>query len=175
MRGVYNNKSFFNTLEEIEKKLPTLLIDNEAWQSLDVDYDSPRVERVWRQHGDFRICLHRIHNTSTDTLFHNHPWPSVMRILEGSYEMGIGYSANGEKPVIAATTILSEGSSYEMLDPNSWHYVKPISDVTYSIMISGKPWVIAPPSISQNLNPLNEESKKEILDFFRTKYPQQEV
>ena len=171
MKKVYNNKIFFKTLEEVEKELPTLLSNNEEWHSLDVDYDSPRVERVWRQHGDFRICLHRIHKTPTETLFHNHPWPSVMRILEGSYEMGIGYSSNGELPVIAATTILSEGSSYEMLDPNSWHYVKPLSDVTYSIMISGKPWVVAPPSISQNLKQLNEESKKEILDFFREKYP----
>lgn len=175
MKVVNNNQSFLKLLKDIESKMPSLLEDSEGWISLDVDYDSPRVERVWRQYEDLRICLHRIHKPTHEPLFHSHPWPSSMRILQGSYEMGIGYSYNGERPKVAVTTILSEGSSYEMVDPNSWHYVKPLSDVTYSIMISGKPWVVAPPSISQNLKPLTQEAKKEILDFFKTKYPQNKV
>ena len=52
-----------NVLHEIERALPELLRDPRAlteWRSLDVDYEPPRVERVYRDVGAHRVSLHVI-------------------------------------------------------------------------------------------------------------------
>ena len=79
--------TYLSLLREIEAKLPELLnpLSDEHWQSLDVDYHPPRVERVFLPYGDLRICLHRIHPAnSAEILFHPHPWPSAMKVLQGT-------------------------------------------------------------------------------------------
>ena len=63
-----------------------------------------------------------------------------MRILHGGYEMGIGYGAGLETPPVACKVILAAGSEYEMNHPDGWHYVRPISPVSLSLMVSGQPW-----------------------------------
>lgn len=161
---------FLQILKDVEKELPRLLKMTDRWSTLDIDYESPRVERVFMQHGDLRICLHRIHATEEKVLFHNHPWPCVMRVLDGVYEMGVGYSSDGKMPDVAATFFLSAGSCYEMVDPNCWHYVRPITPVSYSLMISGKPWIPSPPSISLRLKELDDCAKSQIMSFFENNY-----
>lgn len=70
----------FDVLEEVERAIPRLLWQ-EGWNSLDVDYHDPRVERVWRQWLDYRVSLHVIHPCQPSaSLFHPHPWPSAMRV-----------------------------------------------------------------------------------------------
>ena len=81
------------TLHEAEDALPDLLREGvDAWRSLDIDYEPPHVERLWRPWGPvvstgamtipsrFRLSLHRIHPCET-ALFHPHPWPSAVRII----------------------------------------------------------------------------------------------
>ena len=129
------------------------------------------VNRVWLEYGALRICLHRIYPANpSKTLFHPHPWPSSMKILKGTYEMGIGFSENNDQPPLAATIILSEGTYYEMIHPKGWHYVCPVENITYSLMISGRPWFDIPYIPPKNLLPLTDKTKEEILDFFRAKY-----
>ena len=164
------HQSFLQVLSDVEEELPDLLREVASWRTLDIDYECPRVERVFMLHGELRICLHRIHATDKKVLFHNHPWPCVMRVLDGIYEMGVGYSYDGKKPDIAATFLLPEASCYEMVDPHCWHYVRPITPVTYSLMVSGKPWVESPPSVSLRLKSLDESVKFEIMSFFENKY-----
>jgi len=159
-------------LKEIEKKLPKLLI-TEEWESLDVDYHPPRVERVWLQYKDLRICLHRIHPAdSSDILFHRHPWPSAMKVLQGTYEMSVGFGATEITPPVAATLLLNTGSYYEMIHPDGWHSVNPKDGSTYSLMISGLPWPGREQKSGLLLKPLSQEAKEEILDFFRGQYPE---
>ena len=84
--------------------------------------------------------------------------------------MGIGFSENNDQPPLAATIILSEGTYYEMIHPKGWHYVCPVENITYSLMISGRPWFDIPYIPPKNLLPLTDKTKEEILDFFRAKY-----
>ncbi len=135
------------------------------WESLDVNYEPPRVERLWRKFGDFRIYLHRIHPCEK-ALFHPHPWPSAVEVLSGAYEMGIGYGAGPEAPPTAATAILRKGSSYEMIDPNGWHYVRPFGDPSLSIMVTGKPWLErhqGTTEVNVPLGPLSHEDRVSLI------------
>ncbi len=160
-------------LEQVESHLPSLLRDAVKWKSLDINYHPPRVERLWRQLDNVRVCLHKIHPCKGDqALFHPHPWPSAMKVLSGTYEMAIGYGAGDEAPPMAVTMIVTGGMKYEMVDPDSWHYVRPIDDVAMTLMVTGHPWSRSAPGGDQQLSPVSERSREEMLRFFREKYPE---
>lgn len=165
-------------LYRVEDQLPLLLKDGiESWQSLDIDYEPPRVERLWRQVGDVRVNLHRIH-PCVQALYHPHPWPSAVRVLCGKYEMGVAESdrllafshlVEGDREV--AKVILTEGAAYEMVNPTGWHYVMPIGQPSLSLMVTAKPW--DPPVFKHDdfgkkadLKPLTDEAKQNLLDAF---------
>ncbi len=159
-------------LHEVEVALPGILRGDESlWKGLLVDYHLPVVERLWQDYKGFRVCLHRIHPcASGEALFHPHPWPSAMRVLKGTYEMAIGYGAGEKEPPIAARIITCAGSEYEMTDKDGWHYVRPISEPTLSLMISGKPWTRPSPKSDRPLKPLLVNERRDILDLFREFY-----
>ena len=95
-----------DVLIEVEQALPQLLQDESGWQSVLVDYHPPTVERLWTTWQGFRVYLHRIHPCEREqALFHPHPWPSAMRVLEGDYEMAVGFGAGMEAPPVAALMI----------------------------------------------------------------------
>lgn len=146
-----------------------LLYKPGAWESLDVDHEPPRVERLWRQCGVYRIMLHRIHPCER-ALFHPHPWPSAVKVLSGAYEMAVGYGAGSDNPPIAATTVLTAGSSYEMIDPNAWHLVRPLGAPSLSLMVVGLSWMEHHPGEkrpSTELKPLSPDGVAGLLAAFR--------
>ncbi len=155
-------------LGEIEDKMPKLLVDVSGWKSLDIDYDQPRVERVYRQYGDYRIYLHRIHACAEgESLLHPHPWPSIVRVISGIYEMGIGSSSTNEPPpVVAKVTFNLSGGIYEMPHRDGWHYVRPLAGVSHSLMVAGPPWNRWAPSSNKPLKPLTLQAIGEILGVF---------
>ncbi len=146
--------------------------DNIAWNSLNIDYHPPKVERLWAQIGSMRLMVHRIHpvqaTEAKDALFHPHPWPSAVFIISGSYEMGIGYGAASETPPLAAKVLLSPGSSYEMTDKNSWHYVSPRVNSSISLMLIDSPWDKPHPFYTEGekvrLNPLTEGARQKVIE-----------
>jgi hypothetical protein len=157
-------------LFRMEEMLPGLLRQRALWRSLDVDFNQPRVERVWAQVNDLRVSLHRIHPCD-DPLFHGHPWPCAVRVSTGSYEMAVGYGPPGDPPPEAATILIGPGSVYEMADMDSWHYVTPIGSPSLSLMVSGRPWGLRGPVPDRELGPLTPEAASEILGLFRRLYP----
>lgn len=170
-------------LLKVEALLPKLIEDRQAWQSLDVDYEPPRVERVWRDYDlegtPVRICLHRIHPCER-ALMHPHPWPSAMRVVDGSYEMIVGEGGvdglsgtQGYHKI--ATVILTKGAAYEMVDTAAWHNVRPVGDVAYSLMIMGPKYNRSPFDHSkfgqgQELQPLPAVTVDELLGYFWSRY-----
>jgi len=169
-----------DTLLRIEKALPKLIENRAAWHSLDVDYEPPRVERVWRDTEDemgdtVRICLHRIHPCER-ALVHPHPWPSAMRVVHGRYEMKVGDGgvddlAGTQGYHKCATLILHPGSAYEMVDPHAWHSVRPLGRCAYSLMIMGPKYKEQifnhkPFGQGRDLKSLPVENEDEILRFF---------
>ena len=159
-------------LREVERDLPDMLLDESSWRSLDVNYDQPRVERLYRQHGENRIYLHRIHPCSTgQPLMHPHPWPSVVRVLSGLYEMGMGVNSDNTTPSVVVTLYFYGAGLYEMTDPAAWHYVRPLGGPSFSLMVAGPKWDRWAPSSSVPLQPLQADEIREIFEFFRSRYP----
>lgn len=156
-------------LERVERVIPQLLSDVEGWCSLDVDYEPPRVERLWRTFEGYRVYLHRIH-PSPQALFHPHPWPSAIKVLSGKYRMRVGYGSGDQAPPTAATVVLTAGASYQMTDPDGWHSVQPIGDPSLSIMITGEPWGRSVPTEVPPLSPLSVAAKEDLLSVFRGLY-----
>lgn len=156
-------------LSQAERELPHLLESAGGWTSLRVDYHPPFVDRLWRPWGEgHRLSLHRIHPCRPEeALFHPHPWPSAMRILAGSYEMGVGHGPGDRPPPIAARVIARGDLRYEMTDPDAWHYVCPIDGVAWTIMLSGRPWARPSPRSDQPLSPLPPAEMEEMLARYR--------
>ena len=147
-----------------------LLDESEDWSTLNIDYEPPRVERLWRQHeAGFRICLHRIHPCER-ALFHPHPWPSAIKILSGTYEMGVGFGSGQDVPKEAATIRLTAGATYEMIEPDGWHYVRPIGEPSLSLMVTGLPWERWSPHPQGKLEGLPAKERDKLLDIFRAVY-----
>jgi len=163
--------TILNKLFDIENKLPELLQKESSWNSILIDYHPPIVERLYLQMDDIRINLHLLHPyNDNEALFHPHPWPSAMRILSGKYEMGIGFSEDEAIPSLAAKLILPRNTAYEMSSPGGWHYVRPLRESAYSLMISGRPWERSKIKVKRSFCKLSKAKKTVILDFFKGVY-----
>ncbi len=128
-------------LAETLPKLPTLLMEEGRWRSMDIRYHQPHVERLWREDPPFRVSLHCIHPCERgQALFHPHPWPSAVLLLDGGYEMTVGYGDGENPPPVAARLVLRANTFYTMDDPNGWHSVRPLDRPTYTMMVTGRPW-----------------------------------
>ncbi|MEK7615506.1 MAG: hypothetical protein AAB431_03940 [Patescibacteria group bacterium] len=163
-------------LDDAERFLPHLLRSQEGWNSLDVDYHAPRVERLWRPMGENRLSLHVIHPCrQEDALLHPHKVPSAMRIFEGIYRMSVGSSPGIETPPIVFSSVVHAGQGtiyrYSMEHPDGWHSVTPIGQPVWTVMVSGKPWDRPIPEVTEaatgKLNPLPDWRVDQILSGFR--------
>jgi len=160
-----------DVLKQVEKELPSLLERND-WQSLDIDYHAPRVERVWLPWYGCRINLHRTHACGReDALFHPHPWPSVVKVIEGGYWSAIGYGEpDGPDPALAAEMWVAPGTIISMEEPKSWHLVAPPKP-SLSLMITSAPWNVKmtyKPGLK--LRPMNDENIEALKYLFASWY-----
>jgi hypothetical protein len=164
-------------LQEAADALPDLLTDAESWNTLQVTYNLPYVDRLWRNFGEGRILLHRIHPCGEDeALFHPHPWPAAIRVLgPGDYEMGIAWGdPTGPVPPMATKITMTRGGLYEMTDPRAWHYVRPLHREVFSLMVIGKPYDTPKQERFGQFKehrPLNDHTKHILLNFFRSYSP----
>lgn len=168
-------KPMLPTLHAALDALPELLRDPERWQSLHVTYHPPEVERLWTPFQDGRLFLHRIHPCGgASPLWHPHPWPSAVRLISGRYQMGLvsKFKWVRSRRSGIATMILSEGSEYEMVDPDGWHYVEVLGEPSLSVMVTGAPWKGSSASRSfpkpeEPQGPLSEKLRDALFESFR--------
>ena len=60
---------------------------------------------------------------------------------------------------------------YEMLNPEGWHYVRPVGDVCATVMLTGKPWEESKEFITPGkLEPLSMQKKLIMLKWFEEYY-----
>jgi hypothetical protein len=162
-------------LKELIKsdEFKTWLSNPELWDSLDVDYHPPRVERVWMPFNDKRVSLHVIHPCDRkEVLLHGHIWESAMYVLPigGKYEHGVGYKNKFpyNSMEIVCTQEFTGDVYYEMLNKWGAHYVRPIGQPVFTIMISGPvKWEENKTKVDKKLEPLSKERKIEILETFK--------
>ncbi|MCA9715380.1 MAG: hypothetical protein KC468_11945 [Myxococcales bacterium] len=174
----HSNTPMLPALAALERRaLPQLLREAEdTWSTLDVIYHPPRVERVWRQHGEHRVYLHRIWPCEEgEALVHPHDWPSAVHLLTGRYAHTIATPSADGSPTVLTTLELAAGSRYEMVEPSAWHAVRPLGGPALSLMITGRPYTRdrrAPfPKPERPQPPLDPAVKRELLAAFRERYP----
>lgn len=128
-------------LLEILLILPELIAKPEVWDSLVINRRKPHTYRIFTKVDDWRVCLHKFKPCDTHESFrHPHPWPAAFMILEGKYKMWIGQSFNQTgKPIDVSQHIMTKYSSYEIVNPLTWHAITPLQE-TYTIMINGTAW-----------------------------------
>lgn len=112
-----------------------------GWDSLVIDRRKPHTTRLFKQFGDLRVCLHRFESCTDEEAFaHPHPWPGAFLLLDGSYIQTIGYSQYlNTKPEFLFREKVMPGSSYEIINPKTWHKIQP-TQTTHTIMINGAPF-----------------------------------
>jgi hypothetical protein len=154
--------------------LPGLLASREGWNSVHVLYHPPRVERLWIQHGNVRVFLHRIYPCDPgDSLFHPHPWPSAVRIMSGRYEhliASVGNRAQPDHGPVLNRAILVAGAEYQMTHPDAWHSVRPLDGPSDSIMVTGpmySPPTVMPSPPTEKQGPLTQERFEALLEMWR--------
>lgn len=163
-------------LTQYERIIPALLEQPEAWNSLDVNYHPPRVERLFHDVDGYRLYLHVIHATQELCLFHKHNWPAALKQVHGSYEMGITYSEReissreAHSLPVLARFIIAEGSYYEMTQTDAMHYVRPITPFSLSIMLTNEKYpesAIRTEAVDRKLEPLSDLRRLEVLALFK--------
>jgi hypothetical protein len=158
-------------LQQLERvKIFDLLHSPELWNSLNINYHPPQVERLWCQLGVYRLYLHFIHPCKEgEALYHPHPWPSAIHVLEGSYETGFGYGEGTEEPEVFGKVFVPNGGMYyDMTHKDGWHYVRPLGGVCSTIMLAGEPWDREQVGKDYDeLLPLSEDRKIVMLEYFK--------
>jgi len=165
-------------LKEIikDQRFKVLLNNPNIWESKDVDYTTPRVERVWLPINDKRLSLHVIHPCEDGSAYmHSHVWETAMFVLPigGLYEHTIGVRAwdqdgGDQVDYIACKQIVEGAMYYEMMEETAIHSVRPISQPVFTIMLSGMPiWKGNSCTLPKKLVSLSDERKKEILLTFK--------
>lgn len=156
-----------NTLNEFLEKLPEHLQNREGWLSLNMNLHEPVIERIYKVIGNYRLCLNKIYKSDAKLLFHNHSWPFAVKVFFGEYEMGTGISEDGTKPEITNVQVIGPGMSYNMTG-TTWHYTKPISDYTYSVMIIDDCGRWRPQTCV--FDDLSEQKQNDIFTFFQKEF-----
>jgi hypothetical protein len=168
--GWCNGTGMLAELLRLKRQLPDLIANPETvWNTLEVLYEPPRVERVWTQIEENRLFLHRIYPCKQG-YYHPHPWPSAVTIIQGRQIMTVGVGdPRGEPPPVSTTIHLAAKSSYEMLDPRGWHAVMPQDEPSLSLMLTGRPWSTetAPHPLRAANKPLTDEVRDELLRVFK--------
>src|SRR5574338_855941 len=111
-------------LQTFEKDLH-YYVKHAPFASSHIDYEKPYVNRLWVEWQGYRLYLHKISNVAAveDAFLHPHPWPSAMRIVQGSYTMDIGHSQTLDEPSVDMRIHLLRGNTYCMEHPHGWHRV----------------------------------------------------
>ena len=104
-------------------------------------------------------------------MFHPHPWSSAIHVIEGQYEMGLGFGEGLKEPEVFSTILTYGGMYYEMPHRDGWHYVRPLT-VTSSIMLTGEPWDREMPKEEEvgQLSGLHNDRVMVMLEYFKGKF-----
>lgn len=166
---VTQSTSLLQVLDKALDLLPDLLSEPlDTWRTERID-SLPTLDRLVRtiviDDEQFDLFLHRGYMKKGTIEPHTHPCRAAMCVVYGSYELMLGYGKERFNPV--SKILLRKGCRYEMTEPYTWHYFKPLSDFTLSIMVAGRLYEekqVGQPGMTSVELP--KKSAQEVLDLF---------
>ena len=152
--------------------LPSLLTSRDGWNTKLINYQTPTVERLWRNMPGYRLYLHRIHTFEGGTAFmHPHLWPCGIYLEDGVQEMLTGKIIDGKIVQSGFVQLLTASHQYAMTDPDDTHSVRPVGGPSLSIMVTGPLY----PNLgakSTGAHPdLPEVLAENLFETFQARYP----
>lgn len=161
-----------DVLYKMTRLLPRLLKDRNGWEGRYYTFENvPRFRILSRKVGSYRVGLHDMdkHDAS---MAHPHPWPSAALIIQGGYEMYMGFSEDEERPSLVGPIFLSPGSYYEMKKREVWHSVRPLTK-TLTLFVFGKKfpnldWGFDSDDNREDFPELTQSQRNKIFDAFDT-------
>ncbi|MCB1136925.1 MAG: hypothetical protein KDK78_11705, partial [Chlamydiia bacterium] len=179
-------------LEEVERRMPQLLMEEEAWSSIFIDYSPPHLYRLFRtvnsetlDGAQIRVSLHYflpasgedLEGSCEENLYHPHSWAAAMHLLDGDYYQHIGYADRlGADADPRKLCILHQasGSRYAMNDRMLWHQVIPKADTPVTtLMVTYIPpgWEQKGPKPQQGMRALSSQEMEFMLTQFTRLFP----
>lgn len=165
-------------LEKFEREvIPDLIRQPEVWKLKHFVFDKPgfRIQRLYAPVGENTVRLHRFepYGPRSAAMIHHHVWPMAARLLEGEYEMQVGYTEGNAEPPCLMRLMMQAPMAYEMMDVNIWHSVRPLKQ-TYTVLIHGPEFPINRGDPNEGgVTYLNrsDERRDELLAEFHRFYP----
>ena len=172
-------------LENLTDQELCKIIYEAEFKSYVIDWVKPYEYRMFTDlPGDLRLSLQVFKKCNTDVVYyHNHPWYKEMKVIKGKLKHGISTSydtldyineidvhnnSNKIKQNEFSEMILSEGAIFSIKSPNAFHYMLPITDEVYCIMINKKPWFNGPKA-PHKIKEIHIEEQTRIKNVFLDK------
>lgn len=129
----------FETLRMIELILPELLTEKFRWNSFRVQV--PNTEVIWTKWSNLTLLLSRVYPDEEGLpILQTEVSDVAFRVVKGTVECGVGTeSADNEIPLISFRSILSAGSSSEILGPDHWSYTRSLDLPALLVSVYGPP------------------------------------
>ena len=163
-------------IDQLKKLLADICVDTHTfnahthWDSLVINRRKPHTYRIFKQYGDYRVCLHKFEPCEEHEAFgHPHPWAGAFLVLKGECTQYIGLSTSDTGPVWCYKELIRPGTMYEITKPMTWHRIQPLK-TTWTVMINREPWryphVDVKTTKGKDLEKMDDKSKKEHLSTF---------
>jgi len=178
-------------LEKIEKELPNYLSPDKLvmdWKSALIDFRQPVVERLWRQWGQWRVCLDRILPCDPGEVVHQHRHrhSMAMHILAKTKPLPEGYLIKATVAPLPHIPISSQDTvaGYNVVRHPEFpdekivvvasshisHALIPATEPVMVLMVTNQPWNAPPSKTDQLAKPLSPEKAREIGKFFSERF-----
>lgn len=161
-------------IDLLDKLIPEVLEaipEDHEWDTLVINKRKPYTYRIFRQFGEYRVCLHKFDPCQSEESFpHPHPWPGAFMVLRGRYMHSVGVSPDlVSQPELVYQQEVGPYSPYSITDPKIWHSVQPLQP-TYTIMVNGAPFENPHKAVrttkGKDLKVMDDKAKYKLLSEF---------
>ena len=115
------------------------LQDPNVWNGYFLDYCKPHMVRLFRQiDSENYLYLHKLMLCEERDVYpHLHKWPCAVAILDGIYEMSMGYVDDEGNNKMLSKHIVNTSDIYEITNPDALHGIRPVNTSSISAMLRG--------------------------------------
>lgn len=173
-------------LEQAERELPALLLNPDDWRGTYSFIGEPVIEWLWMPYGEGKLHIQFVSAYPANLFMkgHGHAWPLAARIIKGWCATAFGHGLpGGPPPTMGPIRIMgtppdedfrradARKQVLEIVDPNAWHFSRPLEGGIIQVMVSGRPWRSNPHKPDRDFRRLNQGRKNYLVTVAQSLYP----